>query len=468
MRRAAQATAGFVVVTTILTWPLLAQMHRSLPGDYGEPLLATWAIAWVSGTFARADLAGLWTANIFFPDHGTLAFSHHFIGQALLAAPVHWVSGNPILAYNTAFLLTFVLMGAGTFLLARALTGSDAASYTAGLIAAFNHARLTAAAADLAALSTFWLPFALYALHCYFVTDRRRYLAAAAAFLVALHLSSLDHLAYAAPALVVFAIVDGVRLHRLSSLRVWLELWAAAAAVAVSTMPFALPAMAARQRAGVGGRLGDVIDASDAASWMMLLLFAAALIAAIVVAAIERRRRLVGRIVAATAAAVFVITAQPGALPLNGTIATELAPPPAYLTPAANLPAIYGAVDALRPGAILAELPFGDPAYELRYMYFSTLHRRRMLNGYSTIFPVSYRRRQRVLAQPLLDPPAALQAIGNATHVVVHRDAWRDDTGARLVAWLEELGATRIAEAHGAVLLELPVRENFARLRSHE
>ena len=52
-------------------------------------------------------------------------------------------------------------------------------------------------------------------------------------------------------------------------------------------------------------------------------------------------------------------------------------PAPAYLTPRNALPAIYQAVDSLRPAAILAELPFGDPWYDLRYMYFSALHRRR-------------------------------------------------------------------------------------------
>ena len=98
---------------------------------------------------------------------------------------------------------------------------------------------------------------------------------------------------------------------------------------------------------------------------------------------------------------------------------------------APELPAIYRAVDALRPGAILVELPFGDPWYDVRYMFFSTTHRRRLLNGYSGIFPPSFRARQRVLSRPLLDPGASAQAIGGATHVVVHRPAWKDDTGAR-------------------------------------
>jgi hypothetical protein len=91
------------------------------------------------------------------------------------------------------------------------------------------------------------------------------------------------------------------------------------------------------------------------------------------------------------------------------------------------------------------------------------VHKRRILNGYSGIFPPSFVARQRVLARPLLDPGASAQAIGGATHVVVHRQAWPDDTGARVCAWLEQVGATLIEEADGAALYELPVRENYAR-----
>jgi hypothetical protein len=119
-------------------------------------------------------------------------------------------------------------------------------------------------------------------------------------------------------------------------------------------------------------------------------------------------------------------------------------------------------VMSLRPGAILAEFPFGDSWYDLRYMYFSATHRRRLLNGYSGIFPPSFLARQRVLARPLLDPDAAAQALGGATHIVVHRHAWADNTGVLVGAWLEAFGARAIGEGDGAILYELPLREGIA------
>ena len=51
----------------------------------------------------------------------TLAYSENAIGSALLAAPVLFVSGNPVLALNAVLLLACVLCGVGTFVLARRL-----------------------------------------------------------------------------------------------------------------------------------------------------------------------------------------------------------------------------------------------------------------------------------------------------------------------------------------------------------
>ena len=61
-----------------------------------------------------------------------------------------------------------------------------------------------------------------------------------------------------------------------------------------------------------------------------------------------------------------------------------------------------------------------------------------------------------------LDPAASAQALGGATHVIVHRAGWPDDTGFKVSAWLEQFGATMLADVDGAVLYELPVRQQHA------
>lgn len=547
------ATLVLLVLTLMLTWPLAAQLTTSLPGDYGDPVFVSWAMGWVAGTLTDAfsnpaALGGLWNANIFFPEPQTLAFSEHFIGQTVMVWPVYAVTGNLILAYNVAFLASFVLTGLGTFLLARALTGSSAGSFAAAVIATFNEYRLVYELAHLHVLSIHWFPFALLALHRYFETDARRYVAYAAAALIALNLSSIYYMAYCAPFVLVFAVCEMVHWGRWRTPRVWLELWAAAALVLLATAPFLLPYLEVQQRLGIVrppaevigysatldhyrvalpgllpaialgmvALLGLVIDRDVRTRWatgvslLLLLLsfwlslgptpqaggqalgfpglygllydyvpgyqslrvpsrFAAllfvflALLAGAGVSVLERRAKAIAIVVMAGAVVIFVNLASPDTMPLNQPLPSRgLATPPSYLKPSAHVPTVYSAVDSLHPGAILAEFPFGDPWYDLRYMYFAATHRRRLLNGYSGIFPPSYLARQRVLAHPTLDPEQAARSVAAATHVIVHRQAWTDNTGGVIGAWLETLGARKIAEADGAVVYEMPRREELA------
>jgi hypothetical protein len=568
------AIGVLLALTCAVTWPLAAHLTTSLPGDYGDPLFVTWVMGWVARqlTHALADPAALqtfWDANIFFPERGALAFSEHFVAQTVMVLPVYWTTGNLLLCYNVAFIATFVLTGLGTYLLARALTGSLLAAALAAFVVAFNEYRLTYEVAHLHVLSIHWLPFALLALWRYFETDRRRWLAAAAAALVALNLSSIYYMAYCAPFVAAFAIFAAATTGRWRQPRVWLELWAMAAAVALATVPFllaylevqqrlailrgpdelraysatldhyraALPGLAAplmlgmlavvlsllpasRTAAATGDErpatrdtrratrgasrglvafllamlglafwlsLGPVVQSGGQptgwpgiygvlhenvpgfnglrvpARFAMLWLVFLGLLAACGSALMVQRSRAGGR-VATLIAGVALLWTTPFGVALNQPLPSDaLAPPPPYLTPGAQAPAIYRAVGALSPGAVLAEFPFGDPGYDLRYMYFSASHGRRLLNGYSGVFPPSSIARQTVLRQPLLDPPRAAAALSGATHIVVHRHGWKDNTGTLIGGWLEAVGATAIDEADGAVLYELPARENFAR-----
>jgi hypothetical protein len=544
---------GLVLLTVAATWPLGARLTRSLPGDYGDPVFVSWAMGWVMGQLARGELSGLWDANIFAPERTTLAFSESFLAQSVLALPIHILTGNLILSYNVAFFLSFVLTGLGTFLLARALTGSSAAAIVAAGVATFNEYRLVHEVAHLHTLSIYGLPFALYALHLYFATDRRRALAGAVLALAALGYSSVYGLAYSAPFVLLFALADAVGLRRARTLRVWLELWAAAAAVVVLLILMLLAYMDVHQRLGIARTLPELIAFSVSldrywealprlapalalaaagviaglisrtwrglaallallvllAFWLSLgpvvraggepvgcpglygwlhawipgftalrvparfvaifFLFVGVL-AGVGVAWLEQRRPLAARALAAAALALFIVRAAPDPFPIDRPLPSDglVTPPPSYLTPSPRLPAIYQAVDTLPSSAVLIELPFGSEWYEVRYMYFAAMHRRRLVNGYSGVYPPSYLARQRVLRDPLRDPVAAARALSPATHVVLHPGAWPDDTGDRVAAWLETLGARRLAEADGALLYERPVREQFAHERTTE
>lgn len=159
----------------------------------------------------------------------------------------------------------------------------------------------------------------------------------------------------------------------------------------------------------------------------------------------------------ALAVALVTRTGWQGPFPIDGELnAAPLSAPPAYLRPAAVTPAIYRFVATTPADAVLAELPFGDLGYEIRYTFFTNAHQRRTLNGYSGVLPPSYEARRTVLSAPLADPAASGRALGAATHVVVHTSAWPDGTGTSVRAWLESEGARVVGNADGAWLYELP------------
>jgi hypothetical protein len=121
-------------------------------------------------------------------------------------------------------------------------------------------------------------------------------------------------------------------------------------------------------------------------------------------------------------------------------------------------PAIYRAVRALPPRAVLAEFPFGEEQYDLRYMLYSASHWRPLLNGYSGGFPRSHAVNRAGLGRVLEDPGTAWRvlAASGATHAIVHEEVYLAGSGARVSAWLVSHGAREVAVFGADRLFELP------------
>jgi len=174
--------------------------------------------------------------------------------------------------------------------------------------------------------------------------------------------------------------------------------------------------------------------------------------------AIERACRRSGAVLAAVSL-IFLFEASPAPIELNGTwSAGDLRPPPALLVAPGGPPAIYQAVRALPSQAVLAEFPFGNEQYELRYMIWSAAHWRPLLNGYSGGFPRSYAVNRAGLGRVLDDPETAWRVLASsgATHAIVHEDIYQEGRGARVSAWLASRGAREVAASGGDRLFELP------------
>ncbi len=189
----------------------------------------------------------------------------------------------------------------------------------------------------------------------------------------------------------------------------------------------------------------------------VVLIFALAVLGGIGAAQLARRAGRAGAVVAVVMAAAHLYVQWMGPIPLDRPIhGAGVNPAPAYLRPAEAVPEIYRFVATTPRSAVLAEFPFGDPGYELRYMFFGLGHQRPLLNGYSGFFPPSYRHRAELLKIPPAAPEAAWAALGPATHALVHTGAWDDSRRTTIGDWLEGHGARVLAARGGAVLWELP------------
>jgi hypothetical protein len=230
------ATALYTLLTLVFTWPLARGIAHDIPGDYGDPLLNAWILAWGATHFGR----GWWNANIFFPQPLALAYSEHLAPQAASVLPVYWVSGNPILCYNLVWLATFVLSGLGMFLLARDLTGDPSVSVVAGLAYAFAPYR-NASLPHLQVLSSAWMPFVLLGFRRYFATRSVRPLAIAAAAWLLQNLSCGYYLLFFTPVIGLYIVWELTTRRLWSNARVLASVAIACAAVVVMTVPFLLP-----------------------------------------------------------------------------------------------------------------------------------------------------------------------------------------------------------------------------------
>jgi hypothetical protein len=273
MSRAWHALSAYLVLSVIATWPLIRGLGRDVPFDLGDPLLVIWVLAWdceqllaiLTGEPSR--IATFFDANIFHPAPLALAYSEHFLAQAVQVLPVYAVTRNPILCYNLLFISSFVLSGFGTYLFVRDITGDARAAFVAGLLFAFAPYRMPQGP-HLHVLSSQWMPFALYGFRRYIAgtggpegPPRRRWtsLAGGAAALLAQNLSSMYHMAYFTPFAAAYVIWETVQQRLWRNPKAMASIGAAAAVVLLLTLPFLLPYLAVRETMEFGRSRGEAV-----------------------------------------------------------------------------------------------------------------------------------------------------------------------------------------------------------------
>jgi hypothetical protein len=162
---AAAAGVLYAIVTALLFRDLLPDLTTHLYSDIGDPLLNATVLEWSARHLPLTD--EWWNFPSFAPLSGVTAFTEHLLATYPVAAPVIWLTGNAVLAYNVVLLLAFPLNGLAAYFLARELTGRAAAAFVGGLAFAFAP-YMSVHLSHLQTLIAFGMPMALLGVHRYF------------------------------------------------------------------------------------------------------------------------------------------------------------------------------------------------------------------------------------------------------------------------------------------------------------
>jgi hypothetical protein len=154
----------------------------------------------------------------------------------------------------------------------------------------------------------------------------------------------------------------------------------------------------------------------------------------------------------------FLIEAPFFPFPLNVSWGTGKVQAPSPPQLGDQAPSVYQFVKSLPPDAVILEMPVGYTYYETRAMFYSTLHWHRIVNGYSGHFPGTFVELATALKRLLIAPGEGLAALrrSGASHVIVHRDAWRGHRAARVLRVLRQGGLEVLGDFGDATVLKMP------------
>ncbi|HEX5109419.1 MAG TPA: discoidin domain-containing protein [Vicinamibacterales bacterium] len=257
MKRPLAASAlAYVALTAITGRHVLAAIGTSIASDPGDPLLTTAILSWNA---THVPWTGAWYQfPIFWPTRDVLVFSEHLLGVSVIAAPIQWLTGNPIAAYNLTVLLSYPLSGLAMYLLICRLTRSSGAAFLAGLAYAFVPFR-TSHLPHIQILVSFWMPLSLLGLHAYLESRRWPWLALFA-LTWALQGAANGY------ALVYFSFMVGLWVAWFMAARGrWRDVGAVAAALVAAALPLApilYRYLTAQRALGLTRGLGEIADYS--------------------------------------------------------------------------------------------------------------------------------------------------------------------------------------------------------------
>lgn len=269
-RGLAEATAvvlAAVALTSLLTYPLAFKLDQVGRINTDDGRWSIWVVSWVAHALTT-DPAGVYQANIFYPERNALAFSEANLVEGALGAPVWALTRNPYATHNVVALLSFVLAAVGAYYLVRYLTASRGAAMVAAVIFAFSPFTF-ARTAHIQLLFTGGIPFCLLAFHR--LVDRQT-VGRALTLGVLLWLQALACAYYG-----IFAgLMVGLGTLVVATTRglwrsgtYWTAIGLAAFVCVALTVPFFLPYLEVQRGTGFARTLDDArMYSADAGAWL--------------------------------------------------------------------------------------------------------------------------------------------------------------------------------------------------------
>lgn len=244
----------FTLVAVVYTRPLATKGSDHVLGHFGEAILDIYIISWTSRTLF-SNPANLFNTTMFYPNRYTLAYSDIELTNSLVALPVLALSDNPVLSFNFALILSFIISSLGAFLLVYHLSRDVLGALAGGLIFGFPIYKI-GHIAHLNLLATGFIPLAILCLHLFTEKKKPIYALLFAILAAAVFLTSWSYGAFLTFAVILYllillvmkrkqiaAMLKGkcVKEDRLSARRWVVYLAAATVLVILILTPFVIP-----------------------------------------------------------------------------------------------------------------------------------------------------------------------------------------------------------------------------------
>lgn len=150
--------AFFLLMTLVLTYPLVSHFSTHLAGDSGDGWQNVWNMWWMNKALMGLHQNPYYTNYLFYPNGTTLIFHTFNPFNALVSVPLQRIF-NLITTYNIIFIFSFVFSGFGMYLLSKYLIRNKFVSIIVGYIFTFCPYHMAHGLGHLQLISMEFIPF---------------------------------------------------------------------------------------------------------------------------------------------------------------------------------------------------------------------------------------------------------------------------------------------------------------------